>query len=85
VACAAADPPGRATAALGAAGLSITWRRDVVPHPDRPPFLVLLIAEREAAAPAVQAPPLLLRNADGTRTSEHVAIREWFGIECGPY
>lgn len=85
VACAATDPPGRATAALGAAGLSIAWRRDVVPHPARPAFLVLLVAVRDAPAPTVEAPPLLLRNADGTRTDDHRAIREHFGIECGPF
>lgn len=84
VACAAADPPRRATAALEGAGLALVSRRAVLPHPERPAFLVLLVAARGTTAPAIEAAPLLLRHLDGTRTAEHIAIREWFGIECGP-
>jgi len=85
VACAAADPPRRAAAALEAAGLALVSRRAVLPHPERPAFLVLFAATRGAPQVAVEEAPLLLRNLDGTRTPEHIAIREWFGIECGPY
>lgn len=85
VACAAAEPPRRALAALEGAGLALATRRAVLPHPDRPAFLVLVVATRGTPAQTHDEPPLLLRNLDGTRTPEHVAIREWFGIECGPY
>lgn len=85
VACASTDPPGRASAALASAGLALLSRRDVLPHPDRPAFLTLLVATKAPTATAVTEPPLLLRHADGARTAEHIAIRGWFGIESGPY
>lgn len=81
VTCAAADD-GRTKRAFERAGLHAVWQRDVVPRPGRSPFLALWVATRQKQAPCVVAEPLLLREADGRRTPEHIAIREWFGIPC---
>lgn len=81
VTCAAYAPPERAVRAFGAAGLHARWRRDVLPAPNRSPFLSLWVARRRDGR-CENAEPLVLRHADGTRTAEHIAIREWFGIPC---
>ena len=54
----------------------------VVPREGKPSFLVLLVAVKGDAADPVVAPPLVLRHAEGQRSAEHVAIREWTGIPC---
>jgi len=83
--CAAADPPGRAAAAFEQAGLSLLYRRSVVPRPGKPPLLELLIGA-VGSGPVdpgplpEQGPPLILRQRDGHRTPEHRAIREWTGL-----
>lgn len=82
VVCAGAEPPGRDRAAIAAAGLHLTARRVVVPRAGKPPFLTLLTAGTAACGPAAEEPPLLMRHADGARTAEHVAIREWSGVPC---
>jgi tRNA1(Val) A37 N6-methylase TrmN6 len=81
VACAGASPEDRASEALSAAGLSLRYRRAVLPREGKPPFLTLLLASKEAAA-IEEAPPLVLRHEDGRLTAEHVAIREATGVPC---
>lgn len=83
VACSAAVPADRTRRALEAAGLMAVWHCDVLPRRDRPPFLSLWVAARPSpAVEYVDAPPLVLREEDGLRSREHIAIREWFGIPC---
>jgi tRNA1Val (adenine37-N6)-methyltransferase len=89
VACAPADPPERARAALHQAGLAPVFEQPVVPRERKPPFLTLLVAgavpddafrsAHPSAAPAV-VPPLVLRDDAGNRTAEHLAIRAWTGV-----
>ena len=81
VTCAAASPPGRGRDALSHAGLSLVYHQAVVPRTGKEPFLTLLVGARDATSPdLVEAPPLVLRNEDGSRTPEHKAIREWTGL-----
>ncbi len=84
VACASALQPARARRAFADAGLSVLLFRDVLPRPDKPPFLQLLVGGR-AAADMQTMSPLVLRLADGRRSAEHIAIREWAGIACGEW
>lgn len=84
VACASALQPERARRAFAAAGLAVRVFRDVLPRQDKPPFLQLLVGGRAPADPQVMA-PLVLRLPDGRRSPEHIAIREWSGIPCGPW
>jgi tRNA1(Val) A37 N6-methylase TrmN6 len=80
VTCAAALPEGRTDEAFASAGLAIVSRREVLPRPDKPPFLTLVAGSLLPQEVVSDEPPLLLRNADGTRTEEHIEIREWFGV-----
>jgi len=90
VTCAAADPPGRAEAAFKQAGLSVLYRRSVIPRPGKPPFLQLLVGASgpepsgpEPSGPeptCEEGPTLILRQPDGHRTPEHRAIRKWTGL-----
>ncbi|MFW5741059.1 MAG: tRNA1(Val) (adenine(37)-N6)-methyltransferase [Myxococcota bacterium] len=80
VTCASADND-RTFRALEAAGLRPCWQRDVLPRPGKRPFLALWVAGKRLAT-LVRAEPLLLREADGARTPEHIAIRQWFGLPC---
>lgn len=80
VACAAAEPPDRAEAAFARAGLSLRYRRAVLPGAGRPPFLQLLVGTVGAAPPCEDGPDLVLRQEDGRRTAEHRAIRSWTGL-----
>ena len=51
------------------------------PKAGKPPFLELLVAVREEEESTSVAEPLLvLRNSDGSRTAEHLAVREWTGL-----
>ncbi len=84
VTCAAAEPAGRATAALAEAGLGPIWRRSVLPRADKSPFLELLVGALGATGPPDEAPPLVLRRVDGMRTAEHIDAREWTGLPAGP-
>lgn len=84
VTCAGAEPPERATAALARAGLALRYRQMVVPRTGKPPFLVLLVAGKQPSALCVEAPPLVLRDAAGRRTSEHLAIRAATGVARQP-
>jgi tRNA1(Val) A37 N6-methylase TrmN6 len=80
VTCAGADPPRRWQAALSAAGLSPVFHQLVIPREGKAPFLTLLVGAREAAGAAVEAPPLVLRDREGRRTPQQLAIREWTGV-----
>ncbi len=80
VTCAAADPPGRVEAAFAQAGLSMAYRRWVIPRPGKPPFLQLLVGSMAPVVDCVEEAPLILRQLDGHRTPEHRAIREWTGL-----
>ena len=82
VTCAGADPPQRAREAVRRAGLSPLYQQAVVPRAGKPPFLTLLVATRDTAGPVEEPPPLVLRQADGRLTAEHVAIRESTGVPC---
>jgi len=81
VTCSAAAPRGRSERAFAEAGLHPTWHCDILPGPDKPPFLSLWIATRHPA-PLENRTPIVLRKADGERTTEHIQVREWFGIPC---
>ncbi len=84
-ACAPAQPLERATAAFDRAGLHVHFRQEVVPRPGKPPFLTLLVGAGHAGlAPMEEVEPLVLRRADGRRTPQHVAIREWTAISDRP-
>ncbi|MBW2735328.1 MAG: methyltransferase domain-containing protein [Deltaproteobacteria bacterium] len=78
--CASAAPPQRATAAFEDAGLTTVFRQPVVPREGKAPFLLLLVGQKPHQAPCPDAPALVLRQADGLRTAEHIAIREWTGL-----
>jgi tRNA1Val (adenine37-N6)-methyltransferase len=91
VACAGAAPPGRGRQALRRAGLALVHHRDVLPREGKPPFLALLVGSRaptsvpgsaavRPSADEIEVAPLVLRRADGRRTSEHLAIRAWTGV-----
>lgn len=82
VACASALRPERARDAFERAGLGVAMFRDVLPRPDKPPFLQLLLGVA-GPAPTRTLPPLVLRLANGQRSEEHIALREWSGIACG--
>lgn len=79
-ACGAADPPGRTEAAFEQAGLSILYRRSVIPRPGKPPLMHLVIGTIDPASTSEEGAPLILREPDGHRTPEHRAIREWTGL-----
>lgn len=77
VCCAGAEPAGRAESAFEQAGLGLAFRREVLPREDKAPFLLLLEGHKGRGRTCVEAPPLVLRRADGRRTTEHIAIRDW--------
>jgi tRNA1Val (adenine37-N6)-methyltransferase len=81
VVCAPSVPPQRASQALQAAGLHAQSHRCVLPGPQRPAFIELMVAGRSPAT-CRRPPPLVLREADGRRSPEHSAIREWFGVRA---
>jgi tRNA1(Val) A37 N6-methylase TrmN6 len=84
-ACAGARPPGRGLAALVRAGLAPVFRQSVCPREGKPPFLELLVGVLgSTSGPVEEAPPLVLRQADGRRSPEHLAIRAWTGIPARP-
>ena len=89
VACAGAPVPARATSALEAAGLRVLFSQVVVPRVGKAPFLSLVVGTPASSVPAelpvpsrVDADPLVLREADGRRSPQQIAIREWTGIPC---
>lgn len=80
VTCAATTPTDRSTKALDRAGIALRSKRQVLPRTGKPPFLTLLIGSPTAVDSVIDEPPLLLRHLDGTRSREHIEIREWFGV-----
>ena len=84
VCCAGASPSQRAEAAFKEAGLTIIFRQAVLPREDKDPFLLLLVGQKESGAACIEAEPLILRHADGSRTPEHIAIRKWTGVTQRP-
>jgi tRNA1Val (adenine37-N6)-methyltransferase len=84
VACAAAPQAERVRAAATAAGLHIDRWRDIVPRAGKAPLLsVFSMRALEAGTPVPPAtvePPLLVREADGRRTDEFVAVRADMGM-----
>ena len=62
------------------ADLSLRYSQLVIPRAGSKPFLMLLVATAAAdagAAAPLEAPPLVLRDAEGRRTAAHLAIRRW--------
>ena len=80
VCCAGAEPDGRARDALARENLGPAWEQPVVPRQGRPPFLTLLVGALGWSGSVQQAPPLVLRDVQGRRTPEHLAIRSWTGL-----
>lgn len=81
VCCAAAAPLHRTLEALDRAGLSPRYLQPVIPVAAKEPFLLLMVATKESAAPFTEeAPPLVLRDEQGRRTRAHRAIRAWTGV-----
>ncbi len=83
VACGSRVPQGRGRSAVQAAGLVLSWTREVLPRPDRPAFLELIVARARGACET--APPLVLRELDGRRAAEHGAMREFFGLVASEF
>jgi tRNA1(Val) A37 N6-methylase TrmN6 len=84
VACAPANPEGRGRRAILGAGLFVSSLRPVLPGPERPPFLELIVAGRARCEPAIEE-PLVLRQGDGRRSPEHARIRSWFGVDASEW
>lgn len=87
VCCASAEPPERAGQALVQAGLTPLFEQSVLPREGKAPFLRLLVGQKGPGSNGpgsngVEALPLVLRQTDGRRTAEHIAIREWTGLPC---
>jgi tRNA1(Val) A37 N6-methylase TrmN6 len=84
VACAAAPQAERVRAAAAAAGLRIDRWRDVVPRAGKAPLLSLFSMRAAPAGqpppPAIVEPALIVREADGRRTDEFVAVRADMGM-----
>ena len=86
--CAAAEatapmiPNGRAEAAFIQAGLTLVYRRQVIPREGKPPFLQLLVGQKTAEPlhSCKEAHALVLRQRDGQRGAEHRQIRQWTGL-----
>jgi len=72
---AAADP--RPEAAVAAAGLALLERRDIVFRRGRPPTIAIFLAAAQGVRQ--DAPPMVVREADGAWTEEWVAVRRRLG------
>jgi tRNA1Val (adenine37-N6)-methyltransferase len=81
VMCASTLQVPRVLAAAPALGLGIERRRDVVPRAGKDPlFSVFVLRALEACGPRVDEPPLVVRDAEGRRTDELVAVRAAMGM-----
>lgn len=90
VVCEAWSQRERVAPAADAAGLTIAWRQDVVPRTGRAPlFSVYVMRAAHAGGPpptaigmddATIAPPLVVRDAAGRRTSAFAAVRVAMGM-----
>ena len=77
--CFAASDP-RPEEAIRVAGLTLLERQEVVPRANRPPLLALYTCGRTGARR--DPPPIIVRNADGSRTESFRAIRRQLLIEA---
>jgi tRNA1Val (adenine37-N6)-methyltransferase len=81
VMCASSLQVPRVLACAPALGLGIERRRDVVPRAGKPPlFSVFVLRARDACAAHEDEPPLVVRDAEGRRTSDFVAVRAAMGM-----
>ena len=81
VGCAAARQRERVRGAADAAGLAVESWREVVPRRGKPPlFAVFALRRGPSAAPTVEPPPLVVREAEGARTAEFLALRAELGL-----
>jgi tRNA1(Val) A37 N6-methylase TrmN6 len=82
VGCAAARQRERVWEAAAAAGLAVESWREVVPRRGKPPLFAVFALRRatEAALPTAEPPPLVVRETDGTRTPEFLALRAELGL-----
>jgi tRNA1(Val) A37 N6-methylase TrmN6 len=69
------EPAGRA------AGLALSYWRDVIPRQGKAPLFVVfaMTAGAQADAP-VRPPPLVVRDGQGRRTPEFMVVREAMGM-----
>jgi tRNA1(Val) A37 N6-methylase TrmN6 len=79
VTCAGAGQAARVEAGAVAAGLEIARRRDVVPRQGKNPLFAVYALCRNAGERVVE-PPLVVRDGDGRRTAEFVALRAAMGM-----
>ncbi len=84
VACHAAAQRPRVEAAARAAGLVVSRLREVVPRGGRSPlftvFCMVLADDPSAPAETLVEPPFLVRDAEGSRTEEYLAVRRDMGM-----
>jgi tRNA1Val (adenine37-N6)-methyltransferase len=62
-----------------AAGLRVRGVRRAIPREGRDP-LFRVFTFRHEPGPALEAPPLIARDASGARTEDHHALRDFFGF-----
>jgi len=81
VGCAAARQRDRVRGAAAEAGLAVESWRDVVPRRGKPPlFAVFALRRVTTGSPGGELPPLVVRETDGTRTAEFLALRSEMGL-----
>jgi tRNA1Val (adenine37-N6)-methyltransferase len=83
VICQGANQRARSLAAASAASLAVLRACDVVPREGRGALFTLfemcLVGEHDGS-PLIEAPPLVVRDADGARTPAYLQIREDMGM-----
>ena len=81
VACEAWTQHERVQPAGHAAGLALTYWQEVIPREGKGPlFVVFAMASAAQAGAMVKPPPLVVRDRQGRRTREFVAVREAMGM-----
>ncbi len=83
VGCTGADLA-RTLAALKQAGLEAVTLQPVVPRAGRAPFLYLFVARAGGGPHCEAGEALVLRDGEGRRTAEHLAIRGWTSVKPRP-
>ncbi|MGA9652923.1 MAG: SAM-dependent methyltransferase, partial [Polyangia bacterium] len=69
------EPAGRA------AGLALSHWREVIPREGKAPlFVVFAMTAAPGVGPLVNQPPLVVRDREGRRTPEFVAVRQTMGM-----
>jgi tRNA1Val (adenine37-N6)-methyltransferase len=79
VTCAGAGQARRVEAGARAAGLAIARRRDIVPRQGKNPLFAVYAMRGDAGEDVVE-PPLVVRDGDGRRTAQFVALRAAMGM-----